>query len=134
MRILLDTNLWISALLSAAMRNRIERVLADDRLEILANPELFAELEDVCSRPKFALRLQPTLITDFLQILKDRLTLVETHSQVQVCRDPGDNYLLAICLDGQAEFLLTGDDDLLVIQQFEKTRILTITEFEQTLW
>jgi len=134
MRILLDTNLWVSALISASMRGRIERIIGDDRLEILADPDLLAELEEVCSRPKFAQRLIPDYVAEFLQILRDRLSIVETHSQIQVCRDPNDNYLLAICLDGQAEFLLTGDDDLLVLQQFEKTRILTITEFEQTLW
>ncbi len=40
MRILLDTNLWVAALLSASMRNRIERIIADDRLEILADSGL----------------------------------------------------------------------------------------------
>ncbi|MBV6440786.1 MAG: putative toxin-antitoxin system toxin component, PIN family [Haliscomenobacteraceae bacterium CHB4] len=133
MRILLDTNLWVAALISASMRNRIERIIADDRLDILADAELMAELEEVCARPKFAHLLSPAQIADFLQILHDRLTFIETKSQVQVCRDPDDDFLFAICLDGQAEYLLTGDNDLLALRAFEKTRILTITEFEQIL-
>lgn len=133
MRILLDTNLWVAALLSASMRNRIERIIADDRLEILADSGLFAELEEVCARPKFARLFSTTQVADFLQILRDRLTVIETQTQVQVCRDPDDDYLLAICLDGQVKYLLTGDNDLLALRSFEKTRILTITEFEHVL-
>ena len=131
MRILLDTNLWVSALLSETMRNRIGRIIADSRLEILADAELLAELERVCARPKFARLLSPVQVNGFIQILRDRLTFIETHSEVQVCRDPDDDYLLAICLDGQADFLLSGDNDLLTLRFFEKTRILALTEFEQ---
>jgi uncharacterized protein len=123
MRILLDTNLWVSALLSTSMRNRIERIIADSRVEILADKELLAELENVCARPKLARLLSPVQVADFLQILRDRLTFVEIHSPVQVCRDPDDDYLLAICLDGQADYLLSGDNDLLTLRAFEKTRI-----------
>lgn len=133
MRILLDTNLWVSALLSETMRNRIGRIIADSRLEILADTELLAELERVCARPKFARLLSPVQVGGFIQILRDRLIFIETHSEVQVCRDPDDDYLLVICLDGEADYLVTGDNDLLSLHSFQKTRILTLTEFEQVL-
>lgn len=115
------------------MRNRIERIIADDRLDILADAELLIELEEVSARPKFAHLLTAAQVGDFLQILRDRLTFVETKSQVHVCRDPDDDFLLAICLDGEAEYLLTGDNDLLALHTFGKTRIVTIAEFEQIL-
>lgn len=130
MRILLDTNLWVSALLSVAMRTRIGRLLANPNIEMLADAELFSELEEVCHRPKFARYISLEQVSVFLQILHKRVIIITPISEVQVCRDPDDDYLLAICLDGNADFLLTGDNDLLALSSFGNTRILTITEFE----
>jgi uncharacterized protein len=131
MIILLDTNLWISALVGASMRVRIEKILADKNITILADSNLMEELIAVCKRPKFAKYLYPELVAVFLQILRERLTFIETHSKFQICRDPNDDYLLAICYDGEADYLLTGDNDLLIIQLFHKTQILTLSEFEK---
>lgn len=133
MRILIDSNLWISALISRSMRVRIERLVADDRLEILADAELFNEIEEVAARPKFSKYLNVALVSDFIQILRERVLIVETISEVHICRDPNDDFLLAICLDGSAEYFISGDSDLLSIGLFSKTQILTLTEFEAIL-
>jgi uncharacterized protein len=50
-------------------------------------------------------------------------------SEVSLCRDEDDNFLLALAKDSKADFLITGDKDLLVLKQFENTSILTLTEF-----
>lgn len=131
MRVVIDTNLWVAALLSTSMRGRLIRILADERIDILANTELLAELEEVCARPKFSRLISPEQVADFLKIISDRLTIIEPSSIVEECRDPEDDYLLAICLDGAADFLLTGDKDLLSLQAFKSTRMLTIAEFEE---
>ncbi|MEI6409677.1 MAG: putative toxin-antitoxin system toxin component, PIN family [Bacteroidota bacterium] len=133
MRVLIDSNLWISALISRSMRVRIERLIADDRLEILADAKLFTEIEEVAARPKFSKYLNAPLVSDFIQILRERVLIVETKSEVHVCRDPNDDFLLAICLDGDAEYLISGDSDLLSIGLFSKTQILSLTEFEEIL-
>lgn len=130
MRIVIDTNLWVAALLSVPMRERVGRIIADEAVEMLADAELLSELEDVCSRPKFAHLLSPNQVTEFLQILRERLTVIKSASIVEICRDPDDDYLLSICLDGSVDFLLTGDKDLLALQIFENTRIITLTDFE----
>jgi hypothetical protein len=133
MRILLDTNLWVAGLISASMRIRIERIIANDQLEILTDIALLSELKAVCARPKFSRYFSASQLQNLFQILHERLFFVETKSRVNVCRDPDDNFLLAICLDGQADYLLTGDDDLLVLNAFGQTKIITITQFEQIL-
>jgi len=46
------------------------------------------------------------------------------------CRDPKDNFLLALAKDGNADYLITGDDDLRSMNQFEKTIIVKLNEFE----
>jgi putative PIN family toxin of toxin-antitoxin system len=62
--------------------------------------------------------------------LRNSAELVDVHSVVEVCRDPKDNFLLALVKDGNADYLITGDDDLLVLETFEKTKIVTLTDFE----
>jgi predicted nucleic acid-binding protein len=50
-----------------------------------------------------------------------------------VCRDPKDNFLLALAKDGLADYLITGDRDLLSVKKFGKTQIVTLNEFEKIL-
>lgn len=63
-------------------------------------------------------------------MFKAAILLVPVTSKVTVCRDPKDNFLLSLAKDGNADFLLTGDADLLVLEVFEKARICTIREFK----
>ena len=52
---------------------------------------------------------------------------------ITICRDPKDNFLLALAKDAGADYLITRDDDLLSIKQFEKTIILTLEDFIKTI-
>ena len=56
--------------------------------------------------------------------------LVQVHSKVDICRDPKDNFLLALAKDSKADYLITGDSDLLTLEQFETTKIVTFSAFE----
>lgn len=130
MKILIDTNLWISAMLSERTRQRIFQIMANPEIEILADAKLLLELKTVVERPKFKHYFSPDFANKFFQTLRKRLDFIVPTSQIQICRDPKDDYLLAICRDGKVDFLLTGDSDLLSISPFENTRILTLTDFE----
>lgn len=132
-RIVIDTNLWVAALLSTNMRNRIEKILSDERIEIIATHELLFELDAVLQRPKFNRFFSSEQRLAYLQLLKDRLTLIESHSVVDLCRDPNDNFLLAISQDGDCDFLISGDNDLLSLINFGATQIVTISAFEVSL-
>ena len=62
--------------------------------------------------------------------LEDLVTLLySVTSSIKICRDPKDNFLLALSRDGNASHLLTGDKDLLEIKKFGKTKIQTIREY-----
>ncbi|MFN3803082.1 putative toxin-antitoxin system toxin component, PIN family [Belliella pelovolcani] len=50
-------------------------------------------------------------------------------SKINECRDPKDNFLLSLSVDGKADFLVTGDSDLLVLGKIEKTKIVSWAEF-----
>lgn len=57
------------------------------------------------------------------------IDLIDVESTITVCRDPKDNFLLALAKDGKADYLITGDKDLLDLQKFGKTKIITIANF-----
>lgn len=57
------------------------------------------------------------------------IELIEVESVITICRDTKDNFLLALAKDGKADYLLTGDKDLLFIEKFGKTKITTIADF-----
>ena len=50
-------------------------------------------------------------------------------SNIEVCRDAKDNFLLNLAIDSKADYLITGDTDLLIIEKIKKTNIITFTEF-----
>ncbi|WP_188562824.1 putative toxin-antitoxin system toxin component, PIN family [Hymenobacter frigidus] len=54
-------------------------------------------------------------------------------SAVELCRDPKDNFLLNLALDSQADYLLSGDEDLLVLGSVGSTSIMTLAEFAQQM-
>ncbi|WP_373521656.1 putative toxin-antitoxin system toxin component, PIN family [Aquiflexum sp.] len=57
------------------------------------------------------------------------IDFVEIKSEVNICRDPKDDFLLGLAKDGKADFIITGDKDLLDLVKFRKTRIITISDF-----
>lgn len=61
--------------------------------------------------------------------LKNIGLFIDIQSVVTICRDPKDNYLLALVKDAKADFLTTGDQDLLVLKSFEGTEIITYRDF-----
>ncbi len=58
---------------------------------------------------------------------------IEIESDVRVCRDLKDNYLLAMAVDGKADFLITGDLDLLDLDCYQNTRIINYKIFEDLM-
>ena len=50
-------------------------------------------------------------------------------SDIKICRDEKDNFLLSLAVDGNADFLITGDQDLLELKEIEKTQIVTLNQY-----
>ena len=127
-RIIVDTNLWISFLLTKNA-NRLDKLVATDKLVLLFSQELLDEFIEVARRPKFKKYFSLSDIDDLLTGLRSQAEFIEVTSVVAVCRDPKDNFLLALSIDGNATHLITGDKDLLDIGTFANTIILTLTEY-----
>jgi len=65
-----------------------------------------------------------------LEIFDTYGEFVKVKSNIEICRDLKDNFLLSLSIDSQADFLITGDNDLLELKNFGKTKILSIVEFQ----
>ena len=133
MRILIDTNLWIRALISQNTRERLALAFGNPDIQLLGNKALIDEIRDVATRPRLQKFLTINNVEQFLKVLQERMDLVNPTSEVQVCRDPNDDFLLAICKDFFVDYLITEDEDLLVLNPFEKTKILRWNTFEALL-
>jgi putative PIN family toxin of toxin-antitoxin system len=97
----------------------------------LYSRELLNELEDVIQRPRHRVCISRLLYEERIEVLRNNGMDVNVYSVIDVCRDPKDNYLLALAKDGEADYLVTDDKDLLVLQQFGKTKIVDLTVFEK---
>ena len=128
-RVILDTNWYVSATLSRKSRRVLYQLLTDERLSILVTGRLEAEFWEVISREKFRKIISPNQVKRFMSLVLPRLEFVDSTSVAIGSRDPKDNYLLALSRDGEADYLVSGDLDLLILGHFEKTTILKMADF-----
>ena len=107
----------------------MDQFLLNSSVKICFSYELLSELHESTSKPKLSKHFGDNAIEEMLFALSQYIELVEVTSEVSVCRDPNDNFILALCKDSDADFLLTGDKDLLALNPFGKTKILSIAAF-----
>jgi putative PIN family toxin of toxin-antitoxin system len=127
-RIILDTNLWISFLISKDF-SKLDEIIFQKKAVLVFSKELLDEFLEVTKRPKFRRFFSKTAVENILETIDEYADFVIVKSTTTICRDPKDNFLLSLAKDGKADFLLTGDNDLLTIGKFEKTSIKTISAF-----
>ena len=124
MRVVFDTNVLISALLSEQSTPAQAFFAALQRGEVLISAPLANEINRILHRKKFDRYLSDEQRESFLIALVQSTTLVEITKTVHVCRDPKDNMLLDLALSGKADAIVTGDSDLLVLHPFREIAIL----------
>lgn len=129
-RIIIDTNLWISFLITKDY-SKLDELLFSKQCILIFSNELLEEFLDVARRPKFRRFFSPSDIEAILETIDEYAELVKVSTTINVCRDPKDNFLLSLAIDGNADYLLTGDKDLLDLIKLGETEIITITNFLQ---
>lgn len=127
-RIIIDTNLWISFLITNDF-NKLDQFLDSDIYQIVFSEELFNEFIQVVHREKFNRYFNDLNIKSLIEIINDKALFVNVVSIINVCRDVKDNFLLSLAIDGDVDYLITGDNDLLTLKYFQKTSIITINDF-----
>jgi putative PIN family toxin of toxin-antitoxin system len=129
LKIIFDTNWYISASINRKSRRRLYDLLINEDLTVFYSSELLHEYKSVIFRKKFEKYIRQDQVNRFIGLVLTRLKPVEIKTIVRLSRDANDNYLLSMSLDCAADYLVTGDPDLLEIKEFGKTKILTMSEF-----
>ena len=129
MRVVLDTNTLVSALLFSGTASRLPALWQSHRITVLVSKPILEEYLRVLAYPKF--RLSPQEIRELIE--QQVLPFIETvrvrrHLAV-VRRDPEDNKFIECAVAGQAKFLLTGDQDVRELGSYRRIAILTVGEF-----
>ncbi len=128
-KIVLDTNLWVSFLISRHF-DKLDYLFNHEKLVLLFSQSLLEEFIKVVRRPKFQKYFSEEDIHNLLLSFEAFGKMIDIQSVVNICRDTKDNFLLALCKDGKADYLVTGDADLLILERYEQTQIITYREFE----
>lgn len=130
LNIIIDTNLWISFIISNK-QSFLDELLFSYEIRILFSSELIDEIERTITKPKLKKYFQTNALQEMLLAFDSFIDFIEAESLVSICRDPKDNFLLSLAKDGRADYLLTGDKDLIELKNFGKTKIFTITAFSE---
>jgi|SRR5208283_2501843 len=126
MRLVLDTNVLLTAMMSPSSTSaQILSLWRDRRIAVLTAAEQIEEVARVTRYPKIRARLLPALAGRLVNRLRDVAIVVEKLPALDLSPDPDDNYLLALAEVGQAQFLVTGDKQLLRLKRHKSTRIVT---------
>ena len=127
-KLVIDTNLWISFLLTTDY-SKIDRFFSSENIKLLFSQELLEEFIEVAQRPKFRKYFSLSDLEELLTRVRAKAEFISVTSIIEMCRDPKDNFLLALTKDGKASYLITGDKDLLVLKNIGKSKIITLTEY-----
>ena len=129
MRVVIDTNVWISRLLLAnsVAAQAVDRALA--RFEVVSSEASVEELADVLSRKKFDRYVSLQDREEFLRRLLQVTTMVPVLSEITDCRDPKDNRFLALALDSESECIVSGDADLVSLSPWRGIEIVSPRAF-----
>jgi len=136
MKIVLDTNVLISALLWRGLPNKILKLIEDGKLNLCINEFILEELFNILQRRKFKYRIKE-LNTSVEELIVGILEISEIFPNVQippvVKDDLDDNWILSCALVSKSKYIVTGDPHLLKIKKFHNIFILTPRKFLSSL-
>lgn len=128
MKLVIDTNIWISFLFGKSFKELNEIINYSD-ITILTSKEQIFEINDVISRPKFDNLISSQSKNNLIYYFNYRFKVIELENNIKICRDPKDDYLLETVAKSNSNFIITGDKDLLDLKIYKATKIINFIEF-----
>ncbi len=131
-KVVIDTNLWISFLIGKELQN-LKDLLVTEKIRLVTTVQLVNELKIVTARPKLQKYFNQEKVTELISLLEIVSEKVKIKKIEQICRDSKDDFLLALSRESKANYLVTGDNDLLAIGIYGRTEILTVNKFKEKI-
>jgi putative PIN family toxin of toxin-antitoxin system len=128
MKVVLDTNVLVSALIKAGKPRDLFKKLAKDKQIIFSKP-ILEEFLDVIEDPKVARYINQQDVATFLNILGNGARIIRVKSKVQVViNDADDNIIVQAAHDGNASYIVSGDKHLLALKEFKGIKVVTVDQ------
>ncbi|HWB63220.1 MAG TPA: putative toxin-antitoxin system toxin component, PIN family [Chitinophagales bacterium] len=127
-RLVVDTNIWISFLISKNFPELL-RLIETQKVVLLFSNELLEELLAVAERPKMRRYFPFENSYNLLGLFDVYGEFIEVKSKTSFSTDKADNFLIDLAVDGRADYLITGDAALLNVMTVKKTRIVKYSDF-----
>jgi len=134
MRVTTDTNILVSALIAKGKPRKLIKRAEDGKFKLILTDSIIDEFHDVVQRKKFRKYATIKDAKDFIRETKKISEMVNVESNFQVIKeDPDDNMILNAAYDGKADYIVTGDHDLLGLKEFEGIGIVTVDKMLRIL-
>jgi len=128
LNVVIDTNVFIKGLLGSPLNFEIIQSLKEFKFNLIISTELFDELLDVITRPKFQAVFIPEAVYELIEIIKIQAEFVNPRQKVNICRDIEDQKILECALE-KADLIVSNDNDLLILKSCEGIPILSSKDF-----
>ncbi|MEW6040521.1 MAG: putative toxin-antitoxin system toxin component, PIN family [Elusimicrobiota bacterium] len=125
--VVIDTNVFISALWGSEACRQIYELLKEDKFHLAISDDLLSEIKRTLNRLKF--NLQKEEVIDIAEHIRQKAKKIFPKETILLCRDPKDNIILECALAGKVDFIVTGDKDLLSLNSFRNIPIITPRQF-----
>lgn len=131
-KVIFDTNVWISFLIGKRL-SILRKAISTKQIVLITTSQLLLEIDVVTKREKLKKYFPENSVKELLQLLEKIAENVEIKPKNFQSRDPKDNFLLDLIEFSQADFLVSGDKDLLELNPFKSAKIISPSEFEEFL-
>ena len=129
MKVVIDTNILISAFLFQGIPRRVLQACIDHHHVLCFSDLLMDEFVAVVNRPEFVSHLGYGEAVRMFQLIREKSVIAHEIPKISVCRDPKDDMVIATALATHARFVITGDKDLTSLKKYKDVRFLTPREF-----
>lgn len=126
-KIIIDTNNLISALGWEGKSRVLFHRVTKGEFQLFVSVDQLAEIKRVLRYPK--LKFTNNQISRFLTILSEIAKIIQIKRRINIVRDPDDNMLIEAAIESKALYIITGDDDLLTLKEYNGVKIISVSEF-----
>lgn len=127
-KIVVDTNIFISAFLGSRNAKLVLKNIINDEFILVMSTEQLNEIKLVLNREKFKRYITHDEIEELIMLLSMRIIVSAIYEKITDCRDLKDNMILEEAVYGNAQYIITGDEDLLVLNPYRWIRIISMRE------
>ncbi len=133
-RVVIDTNIWLSmAIGSRVVSEQMSVIIEREDIEVFSSVELFDELTEILAKPKLKNYLTQERTQQLFDLIWLKTVLIKVQSNLQLCRDSKDDFIINLAFDSNSHYVITGDKDLLILNPINTLQILTLSNFLQKI-